>query len=167
MGHEGGIRAVSTSSDGLKAYVIDFDGNAYIWDIQTSAIIVASPSTTDGHGLTSFTLDGAYAAISSKAGGLRVWDAEAARTLIELKGSNSAAVSEILWSKNNLLVGDESGTLSVYDLTEVTQSIDELVARACAKERALSQRFTWMESAADPLIREVWDPEGIARPVCK
>jgi WD40 repeat protein len=166
-GHESGIRAASVSLDGSKAYVIDFNGNAYIWDILTSSIVVASPSTANGQGLASFTVDGRYAAISDQAGALRVWDADAARTLVDLRGRNSATVSALMWSKTRLFVGDTSGALSVYDLTEWTKSIDELVASACEKEKALSPRFTWMESAADPLIREVWDPEGVMRPVCQ
>ena len=166
-GHADGIRAVSLSSDGSKAYVIDFDGNAYIWDMKTLRIIVASPSATGGSGLASFTSNGTYAAISDKRGGLRIWDADAARTVMELRGSNSAPVSAMLWAGTNLFVGDESGGLSVYDLAAVTQSIAQLISRACAKERALSPRFTWMESAADPLIREIWDPGGTDRPVCE
>jgi WD40 repeat protein len=166
-GHEGGIRATSVSSDGSKIYVIDLNGNAYIWDSRTLRIIVASPSTTDSHGLASFTDDGRYAAISDKTGALRVWDADAARILVDLRGRNSAAVSALTWSQRRLFVGDESGGLSVYDLTDVTKPIAELVAGACEKEGALTARFTWMESAADPLIREVWDPEGVTRLVCE
>lgn len=167
VGHVSEIRAVSLSSDGLRVHVIDFNGNAYIWDIRTSRIIVASTSGADGYGLASFELGGTYAAISGKGGALRVWDAEAARILVNLQDHNSTSVSAMLWCGQRLLVGDESGILSVYDLRELTQSISKLVARACATERALSPRFTWMESAADPLIREVWDPEGTTRSVCE
>ena len=42
-----------------------------------------------------------------------------------------------------------------------------LAARACAKERSLVPRFTWMELATDPIIREVWDPQGTSRSVCE
>lgn len=161
------IRAVASSSDGSKVHVIDLNGNVYIWDIRTSRIVVASTSEADGYGLASFEFDGTYAAISGKGGALRVWDAEAARTLINLRNDNSTSVSAMLWCGQRLLIGDESGTLSVYDLRELTQSISKLVARACARERALSPRFTWMESAANPLIREVWDPEGTTRSVCE
>jgi len=96
-----------------------------------------------------------------------VWDADGARTLADLNGRTSAAVSALTWSKLKLFVGDELGVLSIYDLSALTESIDELIASACERERALSARFTWMEFAADPLIREVWDPEGVTRPVCE
>lgn len=165
-GHEDGIRTVSMSPDGLNAYVIDYRGNAYIWDSKTSRIVVASPSRAKGVGLAIFAHRGKYAAISEKSRVLRVWDADAARTLLELSRVNSTAVSAMLWSEDRLYIGDRSGLLSVYDLSAVTRSMNELVTRACGKERALSPHFTWMESASDPLIREVWDPKGTARSVC-
>lgn len=167
LGHASGIRAVTLSSDGLRVHVFDFNGNAYIWDIRTSRIVVASTSGADSYGLASFSSGGTYAAISDESGALRVWDANAARTFLNLRDRNSTRVSAMLWSQQRLFVGDESGVLSVYDLRELTQSISELAGRACATQRALSSHFSWMESAADPLIREVWDPEGTARPVCK
>jgi WD40 repeat protein len=42
VGHLSGIRAITLAPDGLKLYVVDFFGNAYIWDIQTLKVVVAS-----------------------------------------------------------------------------------------------------------------------------
>jgi hypothetical protein len=123
--------------------VIDFSGNAYIWDIGTRRIVVAS--TTEPPGLAAFGLGAKYAALSGKGGALQVWNADAARTLLNLRGSSSAPVSAMLWSGQRLFVGDESGALSVYSLGELTQSISDLVARTC--QRPLSPHFTWVESA--------------------
>jgi WD40 repeat protein len=167
VGHLSGIRAVTLSPDSSQMYVVDFSGNAYIWDMQTSRIIVASTSGAQDDGLASFSDHGTYAAITERGGELRVWDARAAHTLLTLRENKSPGVSAILWSEQRLVVGDESGMLSVFDLRELTQSMSDLAARACAKERALSPQFTWMESAADPLIKEVWDQEGTVRSVCE
>jgi WD40 repeat protein len=166
QGHDAGIRAVSLSSDSAKAHVIDLHGHAYIWDMRTSRILVASPSGSHEYGVTSFDEHGRYVAIAAQGGELRVWDAEAARTFLELSTGTAAVVSALLWSGSHLFVGDESGTISAFDLREATRPITELIAQACSQERALSPHFTWMESAADPLIRELWDPEGTVRSVC-
>jgi DNA-binding beta-propeller fold protein YncE len=77
VGHLSGIRAVTLSPDGLKVYVVDFNGNAYIWDMLTSRIIVASTSSAQNYGLASFGFGGTYAAITEKGGEVRVWDADA------------------------------------------------------------------------------------------
>jgi hypothetical protein len=95
-----------------------------------------------------------------------VWDANAARKLTGLREQAESPVSAIMWLAQRLFVGDQSGTLSVYDLSELTQSMSQLVERACDPKRALVPRFTWMETAADPLIREAWDPDGTKRSVC-
>jgi WD domain, G-beta repeat len=166
IGHESSIRAIDISPDGLRINVIDFNGNAYIWDLRTSRVVVASTRvTTENYGLASFGLKGTYAAISGEGGALRIWDADAAHDLLTLRNQKAPRVSALLWSEQHLFVGDEMGTMSVYDLREQTESISSLVARACKKE-AFSHRFTWIEAAIDPFIREVWDPEGTARSVC-
>ena len=164
--HDAGIRGVSLSSDSAKAYVIDLHGHAYIWDLGTARILVASPGGSRDYGVTSFDERGRYVAIAEKGGKLNVWDTEVARTFLELSTGTSAVVSALLWSGDHLFVGDESGTIAAFDVREATQSITALVAQACSQERALSPRFTWMESASDPLIRELWDPEGTVRSVC-
>ena len=166
-GHESGISAVTMSADGAKVHVIDSNGNAYIWDPQTATIVVASASGAEHNGLASFGFGGTYAAIAGKDGALWVWDAGAARTLRNLRDQGSPPVSAIVWSEQRLFVGDESGMLSVYDLRELTEPVSNLIARACTTERVNSRRFSWMESAVDPLIRQVWDPEGISRSVCE
>lgn len=165
-GHFSGIRAAALAADGSKTYVVDLLGNAYVWDVRSMRIVVASPSSSNDHGLATFRLEGTHAAISEKGSGLRVWDAGAARNLVVLREQTESPVSTLAWLGPRLFVGDQAGTLSVYDLTELTLPISELVTHACGKGRVLSHRFTWIESAADPLIREVWDPEGTSRPVC-
>jgi len=163
-GHKASIRAISLSPEGSRAHVIDFEGNTYIWDMRTFRILVASTGGGSSESLASFGLDGRFAAISGTGNAIKVWDADAARVLLELENSKTA--SAILWSGSRLFVGDVTGMLSVYDLREVTQPMTELAGRACAKKHAPEPRFTWMESATDPLIREVWDPEGVVRSVC-
>lgn len=49
--HASGGQAVSIGSDGSRAYVIDINGNAYIWDWLNERIVVASASGSDGFGL--------------------------------------------------------------------------------------------------------------------
>jgi WD40 repeat protein len=166
QGHDAGIRAIALSADSAQAYVIDVHGHAYIWDMRTSRIVVASPGGSRDDGITTFDEPGQYVAIAEQGGKITVWDAEAARTFVELSTSTAAVISALLWSGSYLVVGDASGTISAFDVREATRPITALVAQACSKERALSPRFTWMESAADPLIRELWDPEGTARSVC-
>jgi WD40 repeat protein len=166
QGHDAGIRAIASSSDSAKAYVIDVHGNAYIWDMRTARILVASPSESTDDGVTTVDEHGRYVAIAEQGGKLTVWDAEAARTFLELSTGTTSVVSALLWSGDHLFVGDASGTISAFDLREATRPITELVAQACSKEGALSPRFTWLESASDPLIRELWDPEGTVRSVC-
>ena len=166
IGHTSGINAISLSADGSRIYVIDFGGNAYIWDFKTAHIIVASVSvTTENYGLASFGLRGNYAAIPGKAGVSRVWDADAARTILTLREQKAYPMSAMMWSEQRLFVGDAAGIVSAYDLQEHTEPISRLVSRAC-KNESFSPRFTWIESATDPLIRQAWDPEGTARSVC-
>jgi WD40 repeat protein len=162
--HAAGVEAISIGPGG-RAYVIDFAGNAYIWDWPKERIIVASASGSDRFGFASFGLGGTYAAIADKDGMVGLWDSEAARTVMRLRSGKEAQVSALLWSGQHLIVGDQSGALAIYDLREVT--VEQLAERACAKERSLAPRFTWMESATDPLIREVWDPQGTNRSVCE
>jgi len=165
--HAAGVQAVSFGSDGSRAYVIDVAGNAYIWDWRNERIIVATARGSDQFGFASFGLGGTHAAITGEGGVLRLWDSEAARIVTELRSGEEAKVSTLLWSGHQLIVGDESGALAIYDLASVTLPIEHLAARACAKEHLFVPRFTWMESATDPLIREVWDPQGNSRSVCE
>ena len=78
---------------------------------------------------------------------------------MKLRTGKEAPVSALLWTGHRLIVGDQSGVFAIYDLTSLTLPIERLAARACAKERSLAARFTWIEAAIDPLIREVWDPQ--------
>jgi len=170
-GHLSGIRAIAISLRNYESSIvqriniIDFHGNAYIWNLQDLRIIVANANAGESDGYTSFGLDGAFAAISM-GGELRIWDAEAARTLDILRARESSRVSVMGWSGTRLLVGDHAGVLSVYDVRELTLTISELADLACSKYNDFSSRFSWMESATDPLIRELWDPESIVRSVC-
>ena len=129
---------------------------ASLWPAQASPLMMASPL------LRARTVRGDCRARRQAHG---VWDAEAARTFLELSTGTTSVVSALLWSGDHLFVGDASGTISAFDLREATRPITELVAQACSKEGALSPRFTWLESASDPLIRELWDPEGTVRSV--
>jgi WD40 repeat protein len=49
IGHLSGIRAITLALDGSKVYVVDFFGNAYVWDTKTTDVIVsrqAAPKTS-------------------------------------------------------------------------------------------------------------------------
>ena len=120
--HDAGIRGVSVSSDSAKAYVIDVHGHAYMWDLGTARILVASPGGSRDYGVTSFDERGRYVAIAEKGGKLNVWDTEVARTFLELSTGTAAVVSALLWSGDHLFVGDESGTIAAFDVREATQS---------------------------------------------
>jgi hypothetical protein len=61
--HEAGIGTISVSADASRAYVIDLNGNVYIWDMRTSRIVVASIGETDNsYGLAAFAPGERYAA---------------------------------------------------------------------------------------------------------
>jgi hypothetical protein len=167
VGHDAGIRAISFSEDTTRAYVIDFSGNAYIWDAKAPQILVASSNSAGDAGLASFSRDGRYAIVGAQNGSLTLWDSEAARTLIELRPKGVARATSILWHDNRVVVGDQEGALSVFDLTDLMRSMDDLIARACSRRPAFSPAFSWMEAAADPLIREIWDPKGTERKLCE
>ncbi|HEY7246742.1 MAG TPA: TIR domain-containing protein [Xanthobacteraceae bacterium] len=165
--HASGVRSISVGHDGSRAHVIDFAGNAYIWDLRNERIIVANASGFDQFGLASFDLGGRYAAIAGNDGSLRLWDSEAARIVMKLRVGIESPISVLLWSGRKLAVGDLSGALTIYDLANVALPIEKLAALACATERSLAPRFTWMEAATDPIIREVWDLQGTSRSVCE
>jgi WD40 repeat protein len=165
--HEAAIRAISLSADGSSVYVIDFMGNAYIWDAKTGQIRIANPNWTGKAGIAAFDHQGRFALIGKSDGSITLWDVDSARNLVELRGKGGAPVSTMLWMKNSVAIGDHSGNLTVFDLQNKMLSMSELTRIACSNGAYNDTTFKWMEVAADPLIREIWDPKGIGRKICE
>jgi len=163
--HEASIRAISVSTERARAYVIDTRGNAHVWDIKQAELLVLRPNSSEGAAVVKFRPDdGRFAIVGRDNETTSVWDTRAVRNIAELPVKSASAV---LWMGNNVLIGDRFGNLTKFDLKNLTQSMDSLVDYACAHKSYRDATFSWSEAAADPLIREIWDPKGTRRKICQ
>jgi WD domain, G-beta repeat len=166
-GHASAISAVSLSADGGQAYVIDASGNAYVWDTKTATMRVANPNWSGEVVAAEFDGSGRFAAVGRADGSIVLWDAHAARTIVSLRSKGSAPTSVLTWVGTSLWTGDRSGTITVFDLQRLMRPMASLVEDACSKKDYRNSGFSFLEAAADPLIKEAWDPLGDSRQVCR
>ncbi len=165
--HGNDVKSIAFSADGLSLHVIDIKGNAYVWDAKSSRIRTANPNWADDVSIAEFGFQGRFALVGRASGRITMWDAQASRNVVDLRGEHPNPVTAVGFFGSAVAVGDRSGNLTIFDLHNLILEINDLVQQACSQEIYKTAKFSWLETAADPLIREIWQPSEGNRLFCE
>lgn len=165
---DGGLlRGVALSHEGtLLAYVLS-NGTAHIRDVGTNRE-VAVLQGAEGAESIAFTRDSRLL-VTGGGGGVTVWDVRTGRWLAAFgkpsrdiafgpDGRFVVAGGGSFFSRQNGNVSRFDSATEVWDVARVMQPMPELAQATCTTFLApYMRRFSDIELAADPLVREVWD----------
>ena len=95
----------------------DFDGIAWLWDVQTGNTVRQFVGHTDLIANARFSPDGKYLATASFDGTARLWDAQTGQELRRFTGHTSG-VENVVFSPDGkyILTGSDDGTAMLWDV---------------------------------------------------
>jgi WD40 repeat protein/serine/threonine protein kinase len=108
----GTIHCVAFSPDGRRVAAGTSDKLLRVWDIETAEVVVNCEGNTGFVGDVLFNPNGTRI-VSSGAGGVRIWDAQSGRELLNLK--EAAGVAAFTLDGRRLITGSSKGALIVWD----------------------------------------------------
>lgn len=119
-GHADSVFAVAVAPGGTVAASGGGDDFAFLWSVDTGAMLHTLAGHTDSVASLAFSSDGAVLATGSLDGTARLWDTATGACLATLEGP-SGEVAWVSWHPKGrvLLVGAADGTVWMWDATRV------------------------------------------------
>jgi WD40 repeat protein len=115
---------VAFSPDGKSLAAADSAGNVYVWRLSGGAPLVIKGKASNGYQVQTFAFspDGRTLAVALQ-GGVQLWDMATRKLTFTLTSDITSPDAVAFSSDGSLAVGDEGGTLSVWNLITRSESV--------------------------------------------
>lgn len=169
-GHQREITDITFGADGASVATAARDGTARLWDAGTGRQTAIFPRHEGEVLSVSVSPNGASVATASSDQTAHIWDVATGHEVARLRG-HRGIVWRASFSPDGTRVATASSDRSarVWDVARAVGGLEQLASIACNNLLlGPGRRFSDLEIAADPLIREVWLRGGRAdRDVCE